>query len=58
MTKKKGKTSVTSAKKIAIADPSSPLVFIDIAIKAGSIMDPEGKEGVSSLASSMLLRGT
>lgn len=55
MTKKKANKAV---KKIVISDPSSPLVFVDIALKAGSIMDPEGKEGVSALTSSMLLRGT
>lgn len=55
MTKRKATKKV---KPIAIADPSSPLVFVDIAIKVGSIMDPNGKEGVSSLVSSMLLRGT
>lgn len=58
MTKKKGKAVSKKIKKIVISDPSSPLVFVDIALKAGSIMDPVGKEGVSSLASSMMLRGT
>ncbi len=58
MTKKKGKLRAKKVKKIVISDPSSPLVFVDIALKAGSTMDPEGKEGVSSLTASMLLRGT
>jgi zinc protease len=53
----KSKTSKGS-KFILLPDPSSQLVFIDIAFQAGSILDPLEKSGLSSMALSMLLRGT
>lgn len=43
---------------ILLPDKSTPLVHFDIALKNGSLHDPDGKDGTASLAMSMLLRGT
>lgn len=43
---------------ILLPDPASPLVHIDLALLFGAVQDPPGKDGLSSLAMSMLLRGT
>ncbi len=45
-------------KLIFLPDPSSPLVFVDFALRHGSLADPVGKEGLASVTLSMLLRGT
>lgn len=35
-----------------------PLFFLSLTLRAGSVYDPVGKEGLASLASDMLMRGT
>ena len=39
-------------------DPSIPLVYLNVAIKAGAAQDPKGQSGISNFAGEMLLRGT
>lgn len=39
-------------------DPSLPTVNINVAIKAGSVDDPEGQAGLTNFLGEMLLRGT
>jgi len=34
------------------------MVFVEVAIEAGSVLDPKGKEGLASLSARMFLRGT
>lgn len=48
----------SGAKLILIPDASTQLVFVDLAFKVGSVLDPPGKSGLASLTTSMLLRGT
>lgn len=43
---------------ILMPEKNGPLVHLEIAVLHGSISDPEGKEGLASIALSMLLRGT
>ena len=39
-------------------DTSLPLVYINIAVKAGAVTDPSGQSGVTNFVGEMLLRGT
>ena len=39
-------------------DTSLPLVYINIAVKAGAVTDPAGQAGVTNFVGEMLLRGT
>lgn len=62
---KRKKVPVAKAKKVAgkakfilLPDQGSPLVYIDFALKFGSLSDPSGKEGLASIMLSMMLRGT
>jgi zinc protease len=41
-----------------IQRPQLPLISLKLTFRAGSIFDPIGKEGLASLASDMLMRGT
>lgn len=43
---------------IFFPEKNAPLVHLELALVNGSLRDPDGKEGVASLALSMLLRGT
>lgn len=43
---------------IFVEDKSGSLVYLDFALKAGAITDPQGKTGIASMTMSMLLRGT
>lgn len=50
-----------SARAVEIAfeqDSSVPLVYLNVALKAGSVQDPEGKSGLTNFMGEMLLRGT
>jgi len=55
---RKSKNKAVASKLILIPEPGSPLIFVDFALKYGSLQDPVGKSGVASLTLSMLLRGT
>jgi zinc protease len=39
-------------------NPSLPLVYINVAVRAGSVTDPEGQGGITNFMGEMLLRGT
>ncbi|MGK5081945.1 pitrilysin family protein [Bdellovibrionota bacterium FG-1] len=39
-------------------DNSLPVVYLNVAVKAGSVTDPMGKSGLSNFMGEMLLRGT
>lgn len=39
-------------------DPSLPLVYLNVAVKTGTVTDPEGLSGISSFMANMLRRGT
>lgn len=39
-------------------DPRIPLVYLNVAAKAGAVTDPAGKSGLTSFMAEMLLRGT
>ncbi len=39
-------------------DSNLPLVYINVAIKAGSVTDPQGQTGLTNFMGEMLLRGT
>jgi zinc protease len=43
---------------LLLPNKESPLVYLDFALKLGSVADPDGKEGLASITLSMLLRGT
>jgi zinc protease len=40
------------------ADDNLPIVYLNVAVKAGSVNDPEGQSGLSNFMGEMLLRGT
>ena len=51
----------TSAQAVEIEfekDSSLPLVYINIAVKAGAVTDPAGQSGITNFMGEMLLRGT
>src|SRR4051812_30519643 len=39
-------------------DPALPIVYLNVAIKAGYVTDPTGQEGITNFMGEMLLRGT
>lgn len=39
-------------------DARVPLVYLNVAVKAGTVTDPEGKSGITNFMGEMLLRGT
>ena len=45
-------------KFIFVPDKTSPLIFIDLSFKTGSIFNPKGKNSLCALTVDMLLRGT
>ncbi len=56
-----GITSTQRSEAIEIAferDPRLPLVYINLALKTGSVSDPKGKSGITNFMGEMLLRGT
>lgn len=56
--KKAVKQKEGSGQIILLPDEGAPLIYTDIALKQGSLRDPEGKSGLASLAVSLMLRGT
>jgi zinc protease len=50
--------TVDGIRLIHVEDPDFGLVFAEVVIEAGSLHDPEGREGLSDLTVHMLLRGT
>lgn len=49
---------VDDVRLIHIEDQDLGLVFVEVVVEAGSLLDPEGKEGLADLTAHMLLRGT
>lgn len=39
-------------------DPSLPIVYLNVAIRAGAVADPSGQSGLTNFMGEMLLRGT
>src|SRR3954453_11556481 len=39
-------------------DSRLPLVYLNVAIKAGAVSDPQGESGITNFMGEMLLRGT
>lgn len=39
-------------------DETIPLVYVNFALRAGSVTDPEGREGLTNLLGELMLRGT
>jgi len=50
-------TSAIAAPQVVTLDSSSPLISVRIMIKAGSALDPTGREGLASLTAEALLEG-
>jgi zinc protease len=53
--------SLSPANAVEVAfetDSSLPLVFINVALKAGAVTDPPGQSGITNFMGEMLLRGT
>jgi zinc protease len=51
----------STAKAVEVSfeeDRSLPIVFVNVAIKAGSVTDPDGQSGITNFMGEMLLRGT
>lgn len=54
-------TWTLSAQAVEVAfenDASLPLVYLNVAVKTGSVTDPKGQSGVTNFMGEMLLRGT
>lgn len=49
---------VDGVRLIHVENHDVEIVFAEVAVEAGSLLDPEGKEGLANMAARMLLRGT
>jgi zinc protease len=49
---------ISGVKTIHVENPDLGLVFVQVVVTAGALLDPPGREGLANLCASTLLRGT